>query len=193
MRNKKIIIGAIVAVFAVAVAIGYFIGIKSGGSRSGAGDAPVYSNAGDAGQPVGVTNTSSVIDDLKAGIKSNPNDADLLLRLADAYFERKQFAEAVNYYKKVIGIRPNDADVYTEIGLSLHYTGNSQEGLKYLDEGIKKNPYHQRIWLTKGFILANTGDIASAKKAWEKTKALNPDSRIGKAASDYLDQIAVKK
>ncbi|MBI5888215.1 MAG: tetratricopeptide repeat protein [Deltaproteobacteria bacterium] len=191
MQNKKVVIGVIAAVFAVAVVLGYLIGTRSGGVRSG--DAPVYSNAAGTSPSVGVTNRSNIIEDLKAGIKSNPNDPDLLLRLADAYFEQKQFAEAVNYYKKVIGIRPNDADVYTEIGLSLHYLGNSQEGLKYLDEGIKKNPYHQRIWLTKGFILAGTGDIASAKKAWEKTKAINSESPIGKAASDYLGQIAVKK
>lgn len=191
MQNKKVFIGAVVAVFAVAVVIGYLIGIRSGGVRSG--DAPVYSSSAGPEQSVSVTNTSNIIEDLKAGLKNNPNDPDMLLRLADAYFERKQFNEAVSYYKKVIGIRPNDADIYTEIGLSLHYLGNSQEGLKYLDEGIKKNPYHQRIWLTKGFILAGTGDIDSAKKAWEKTKAINSESRIGKAASDYLDQIAAKK
>ena len=81
--------------------------------------------------------------------------------------------------------------MYNDIGLSLHYLGNSAEGLKYIEEGIAKNPYHQRIWLTKGFILAyGVGDLDGAKEAWEKTRALNPESRIGKAAADYLTQVS---
>lgn len=191
MQNKKVIIGAVVAAFIIAGALGYFIGTMSG---EGGKDGAVYSNTGSEGPAAGVPrNTSAIIEDLKASLKDSPNDTDALMRLADAYFELKQFNEAANYYKKVAVIRPDDADVYTEIALSLHYTGNSTEGLKYIEEGIKRNPYHQRIWLTKGFILAGAGDINSAKKAWEKTKALNPESRIGKAASDYLAQIAARK
>jgi tetratricopeptide (TPR) repeat protein len=135
-------------------------------------------------------NSSALIDDLKSRLKESPDDVDILWRLADVYFEAKQFAESSEYYKKVLAIRPNETDVYNDLGLAQHYMGNPSEALHYLDEGIKKNPYHQRIWLTKGFIMAyGMGDLEGAKTAWEKANALNPESQIGKAAADFLAQL----
>jgi tetratricopeptide (TPR) repeat protein len=187
MQKKSsglIIIGAaLVVVFAVG---GYILG-----SRSSKSTGDVYSSTTETTGP-GVQqgmNHSVLITELKARLKESPDDMELMTRLADTYFDLKKFDEAVVYYKKVAETKPSGADIYNDIGLSLHYLGSSAEGLKYIDEGISKNPYHQRIWLTKGFILAyGMGDLDGAKEAWEKTKALNPESRIGKAAADYLTQ-----
>ncbi|MEK7774021.1 MAG: hypothetical protein AAB307_06690, partial [Deltaproteobacteria bacterium] len=75
------------------------------------------------------------------------------------------------------------------LGLSVHYQGNSAEGLRYVNEGMERNPYHQRILLTKGFILAyGLGDLGAAKEAWEKAMAINPESQVGKAASEFIAQ-----
>jgi len=143
---------------------------------TGTGSAPVMR------QPV-----SNVIADLKARVADKPDDFDAVRSLADAYFELKQFNEAIIYYKKALVLKPGDADVYNELGLGYHYTNNSREAVRYLDEGIAKNPYHQRIWLTKGFVLAyGMGDLDAARGAWEKANALNPESQIGKAAGEYL-------
>ncbi|MBI5886882.1 MAG: tetratricopeptide repeat protein [Deltaproteobacteria bacterium] len=137
---------------------------------------------------------SNVIGDLKARVADKPGDFEAVRSLADAYFELKQFNEAIVYYKKALDLRPGDADIYTELGLCYHYTNNSREAIRYLDEGIAKNPYHQRIWLTKGFVLAyGMGDLEAAKAAWEKANALNPESQIGKAAGDYLAMFKMKK
>ena len=130
---------------------------------------------------------ATLIADLEARLKDDPKNPDVLWRLGDAYFDAKQFNESVRNYKKVLEVKPGEADLYNDLGLSLHYLGDSAEAVRYIDEGIKKNPYHQRIWLTKGFILAyGTGDLEGAKAAWEKANALNPESQIGKAASEYL-------
>jgi len=130
---------------------------------------------------------ATIIAELEGKLRENPLDTEALWRLGDAYFDSKQFEQSASYYKKVLEIKPGEADLYNDLGLSLHYLGNSAEALKYVEEGIKRNPYHQRIWLTKGFILAyGTGDMDGAKVAWEKASALNPESQIGKAASEYL-------
>lgn len=193
MGNRYIAIGiaflAAVAVFGIG---GYYMGTRTS-TKTVQESAYSGSAGGAAAVGQGFNNHSSLISDLKARLKANPDDADILLRLADTYFDLKQFDEAATYYMKVSELKPENADIFNDIGLSLHYKGNSPEGLRYIDKGIKKNPYHQRIWLTKGFILAyGMGDLEGARQAWEKTKALNPDSRVGKAASDYLAQIAKK-
>lgn len=134
----------------------------------------------------GAHNTT-LIADLETRLQQDPKNPEVLWRLGDAYFDAKQFSESAKYYKKVLEVKPGETDLYNDLGLSLHYLGNSAEALKYIEEGIKKNPYHQRIWLTKGFVLAyGTGDLEGARVAWEKANALNPESQIGKAAAEYL-------
>lgn len=181
---KTVVAIIILGVFAVG---GYLLGSKSSSVTT---TSTVGSTAGSSSFSAQPVNSTAIINELKAKFRENPDDVNLAIRLGDAYFELKQFNEAVTYYKKSIELKADSADVYNDLGLSLHYLGNSTEGLRYLDEGIKKNPYHQRVWLTKGFLLAyGMGDIDAAKTAWEKAAALDPESQIGKAASDYLAQI----
>ena len=175
------VIAAIVILVVVLVA-GYLIG------RSGNDSGSKSVQNGDAAlsQPA---NRSAAVAELEAMLKEKPGDVDLLVTLGDAYFEVKQFGKAADRYKSAIKADPAQSELYNDIGLALHYVGNSAEGIKYIEEGIKQNPYQQRIWLTKGFILAyGMGDLDAAKEAWEKTRALDPESGIGKAAADYLAQ-----
>ena len=145
----------------------------------------------DAGQPIDHTET---LGKFEAALKENPNDWQALTALADAYFGLRRFDEAIDYYSKAIDANSEDIDSYNDLALSLHYVGKSSDGLKYVEEGLAKNPYYQRIWLTKGFILAyGTGDLESARNSWEKAKGLDPESQIGKAADDFLVQFSDTK
>lgn len=191
MQNRNLIIGIGVIIVVVAIG-GYLIGTRSGG-RVVSGQ--TSGQGGQGATPVSVPqNYTAIIADIKAKLKDKPNDSDLLFSLADVYFELRRFDEAANYYKKVIEIKPDNPDAYKEAGLALHYMGKSNEGIKYIEEGLKKNPYHQKMWLTKGFILAHgIGDMKAAASAWEKTRTLDPESQAGRAATEYLAQISQKK
>lgn len=186
MNGKNLLVAAIIIGLLVIVGLGgYFFGIKSkvNGTETRAAQGE---SAPQASVP---TDSAAMIDDLKAKLKEKPNDPELIAHLANAYFELKQFDQAVNYYKEAIKLSPENIDFYNEAGLSLHYIGKSADGMKFIETGISKNPYHQRIWLTKGFMLAyGMGDLDGARAAWEKAKALDPESQIGKAASEFLAQ-----
>ena len=186
MKNKNsavIIIAAVLVV--VAAAAGYFIGRGSGDGYS---TRRVPSGAASA--PAIADDSAALVADLEARLKKNPDDVQALYAIADTYFSMKRFDNAVSYYNRLLKLKPEDADVYNDLGLSLHYLGKSAEGLASLERGIKKNPYNQRIWLTKGFVLAyGIGDLDKAGEAWKKARALDPKSSVGKAADNYLSQI----
>jgi tetratricopeptide (TPR) repeat protein len=187
LKNKSLIIGLVFFCLLVIAGLGgYLIGLKSSGARF-AGSS--YRDAGPADSR-GQAESSVVIEELKAAVKANPGSPELLIRLGDAYFEATKFSDAVTAYKKALDLKPDDPFILNNIGLATHYMGNSAEGLKFVDDAIKKDPYQQRIWLTKGFILSyGLGDLAGAASAWEKAVAINPDSQVGKAAADYLAKI----
>ena len=185
MNKNSIII--IVIVLIAAVAGGYLIGKKSqnGVPVNGGG----YKQAGGDGTPP-VTlpgrDDAVVINELKEKITNNPMDAASLAYLGDIYLEQRQFKEAIAYYKKAVAVDPSDVDTFNDLGLANHYDGNSLEGLRAVEEGIKVDPYFQRIWLTKGFILAASGRIPEAREAWRKVVAIDSESGVGKAASSFL-------
>ncbi len=179
MGSKKYIVGIILAAIVVGVA-GYLIGSKS--------KVPAPGQGTETSAP-GQTDSAMLVAELEAGLRKNPDDLATLRRLADAYFDIAEFNKAAEHYKALVS-KTQEVDLYNEIGISLHYAGRSAEGITYIDEGIKKDPGHQRIWLTKGFIMAHgVGDMKAAKSAWEKARSLNPDSPIGKAAGDYLAEM----
>lgn len=124
-------------------------------------------------------------------LKERPNDAKAFAQVGDIYFDQHKFNDAIEHYKKAIALEPQDVDSYNDLGLSYHYTGRSDEGLKYVEEGIQKNPNYQRAWLTKGFILAIKGNIPEARNAWEKAYKIDPNSDVGKSSASFLAQYQV--
>ena len=165
----------------------------SAGCDSGADKSAESTNAGsyasktpDAGQPI---DNNELVRKYKETLKQNPEDWQSLAGLADSYYGLGRYDDAIGYYKKAIEVNPDDIDSYNDLAIANHYLGRSEEGLKYIEKGLVKNPYYQRIWLTKGFILAyGTGDLDKARAAWLKARTLDPENPIGKAADDFLAQ-----
>lgn len=114
------------------------------------------------------------------------NDPDQLSRAGDSLFAQKRYAEAVPYYRRVLELSPGDPDASNDLGLALHYTGQSRQAIEVLRVGTEKSPEFQRIWLTLGFVSANVGDTAVARAALEKALALGPNNGVGQEASRML-------
>jgi len=132
------------------------------------------------------TNYNEVLADLNARLEKEPDNWELHASIGDIYFDMKRFNEAIGYYKKAIEMNPEDADSYNDIALASHYTGNTLEGLRYAEEGLKVDPGYQRIWLTKGFLLAyGLGKREEAVAAWDKAIAIDPESPIASAAEEF--------
>ena len=121
-----------------------------------------------------------------ARVKPTGSDAVLLAQQADALFEEKRYDEAIAFYRRIIELKPDDADAYTDLGLALHYTGQSAEALKVLAQGTQKAPEFQRIWLTLGYVSANAGETAQARTALEKAQSLDPTTSVGQEAARLL-------
>lgn len=110
----------------------------------------------------------------------------LLNQNADELFARKRYAEAIPLYRRAIELDPEELDAYNDLGLALHYGGQTQAGLEILRAGTEKDPEFQRIWLTLGFVSAQSGDAAGAGEALQKALGLDPDNGIGQEAKRLM-------
>ncbi len=63
-----------------------------------------------------------------------------LSRLAYAYFVRKNYPKAVEYYQKVLDLYPSDLDMKTGLAWSLFYMGDKQKAETSFSEVIAVSP-----------------------------------------------------
>jgi Flp pilus assembly protein TadD len=119
-----------------------------------------------------------------AMVETNPT---LLSQQADALFGDGRYAEAIPLYRRVLILKADDLDAYNDLGLALQYTGQTQAALDVLAEGTAKGPQFQRIWLTYGFVLAHSGDVAAATTTLTRARDLDPASDIGQEATRLLE------
>ncbi|MES9943797.1 tetratricopeptide repeat protein [Candidatus Thiodiazotropha sp. CDECU1] len=116
-------------------------------------------------------------------------DPALIARLADDYFMKKEYPQAIELYERVLKINPDDVESYNDLGLSLFYIGQSQRAVEALQTGVSKQPDFQRIQLTLGFVQAQLGDKEAAATAFQKAIELGPENTVGQEAKRMLSEM----
>jgi Flp pilus assembly protein TadD len=149
--------------------------------------APVQGSAGHAGAESGAQGQPSVLGAASAiPAAITETDPVLLGQQADTLLAAGRFAQAVSVYRRVLELKPDDIETENDLGLALHYAGDTQGALAVLRKGTAAGPGFQRIWLTLGFVSLAAGDRPGAQKALEHARDLGTDNDIGKEAVRLL-------
>lgn len=139
--------------------------------------------------PMGANITPGKLGLAPAAEDLSQDDPALIARLADNYFAEKNYQQAIDLYERAITINPDDVESYNDLGLALLYTGQSDQAVTVLMAGVQKNPQFQRIQLTLGFVLAQTGDKQGAADALNKAIELGADNSVGVEAKRMLGEL----
>jgi len=107
-------------------------------------------------------------------------------RQADDFFARRQYDRAADSYERLLVFSPNDAEIYNNLGLTLHYLGRSTDALRRLNEGVALDPENQRIWLTLGFVNSHLGNTEQARTALTNATQIGSDESIRQSALTML-------
>lgn len=166
-----------------AVAALFFFG------RTPVSDVPIGVGTEPPPLPARYLNFQARENDLLGQIENNPEDARLLARLGDLYFENESFSQAAFQYEKALKLDPEDVDTYNDLGLAYHYTGRSALAVETLRKGTRVDPSFQRIWLSLGFVLASSGQGPQAEEALQEAIRLNPSNNVGLEAQRIMDSM----
>ena len=137
--------------------------------------------------PNGITETQ--IARLSSPALSEPTIQDPfeISRRANDYFANRQYDKAADMYEQLLAFSPNDAEIYNNLGLTLHYLGRSTEALGKLNEGVAVDPEHQRIWLTLGYVNSQLGNTEQARTALTTAMQIGTDESIRQSAMKMLE------
>jgi Tfp pilus assembly protein PilF len=122
-------------------------------------------------------------------VETAPSDPAEIYRRAEEFFVARQYAQAAQLYEQLLAFSADDAEIYNNLGLTLFYLGRPDEALARLDEGVAKDPDHQRIWLTLGYVNSQLGNIEEARAALTRATETGGNASISEAAMEMLAQL----
>jgi tetratricopeptide (TPR) repeat protein len=121
--------------------------------------------------------------------KPAPTDPVEIARLATESFSSGQYARAADLYQQLLDLNPENVEIYNNLGITLHYLGNSVEALDKLNQGAKLDPSYHRIWLTLGYVNSQLGNLEQARSALETAVKMGKDDDIGRSAEQMLAEL----
>lgn len=127
------------------------------------------------------------INELAVQVKANPNNLELLLKLADLRFDSDFFQEAIKNYQSYIDKKPNDVDARLDMGISYFNIKNFTKAIEEMEKAIKIKPDHQVGLLDLGIVNLTAGNFKKSKEWLQKAIKVDPNSQYAKKAKELLN------
>jgi tetratricopeptide (TPR) repeat protein len=130
---------------------------------------------------------------LIAKLNADPKNLDLLTSIGNLYYDAQQYPIAVNYYGRVLAIKPSDAAVRTDMATALWYLGDACKAIAEFNTALKYAPTNPNTLFNLGLVKwQGKHDSAGAIADWKKLLAANPDyasrDQVEKMLSDVEKQ-----
>lgn len=110
----------------------------------------------------------------------------LLFFIGLAFRQQQNYQEAIEFFKKIIVIKPTQVDTYNELGLCYSSLNNYTEAEKMFKKALKFNGDDNEILSNLGILYMEKGNLQEAKEVFEKALKLNPDDEITKKCIQQL-------
>ena len=130
--------------------------------------------------------------EFKRATEIEPQFAEAHLNLGTSLAEQRQWAAAVPVYERAIKLpRLTSTDIaYQNLGLALYHLGRYAEAEQALRFAISLEPTLAAAYYHLGMVLVAGNRKAEARRAFERTRELSPNSPFGQAAADRLKSLA---
>jgi cytochrome c-type biogenesis protein CcmH/NrfG len=109
-------------------------------------------------------------------LKTEPNNAELLYKIGNIYYDTQQYPEAVTYYESSLKINPKATDVRTDLGTAYHLMGQPDRAIEEFDAVLKVDNKHANALFNEGMVKwQDKMDISGAVASWKRLLETNPN------------------
>ncbi len=118
----------------------------------------------------------AAIQHFQKALEANPESDDVKFDLANAYFRKGEYAQALEVLERISPQGQQDDTVLSLLADVQSHLGHTGEAAKILEGAIAKNPDNDQYALSLALDELREGDLASADKTLTKGLARIPDS-----------------
>ena len=115
------------------------------------------------------------IQHFQSALAANPDSDDVKFDLADAYFHRQHYQEALEAVEKISSASQDDA-YFSLLGDIYAHLGDADKAKEIFLQAIQRNPDNDQYYLSLTLIELREGDLAAAQRTLEQGLARIPGS-----------------
>jgi cytochrome c-type biogenesis protein CcmH/NrfG len=130
---------------------------------------------------------SKTIAALKAKLDKNPSDAQTIDALGTAYFMSEQYDKAKSLFVRALRLHPGHPGSTVRLAMVFHAKGDDAKAKSLIQTVLKKRPDFQEAHYDLAIIYFSQQRLEQAKVEWQKTAAIDPKSKLGQQAQNFVD------
>jgi tetratricopeptide (TPR) repeat protein len=109
-------------------------------------------------------------------LKSDSNNPELMTSIGNLYYDAQQYPVAIDFYGRVLKIKPSDAAVRTDMATAYWFMGNADEAIAEFNKALSYAPNSPNTLFNLGLVKwQGKKDGAAALADWQKLLAANPN------------------
>lgn len=133
---------------------------------------------------------ASKIETLKEIVKKDPKNLPAWVELGNLYFDSNQPKEAIEAYSQYLAIKPDNADVRTDMAIMYRNSGDVNRALEQFQKAAQSDPKHVNSRYNIGIVLLHDKqDIKGAIKAWEEYLKVDPKSERAERVRAQMENL----
>ena len=109
-------------------------------------------------------------------LQKDPANPDLLAKVGNVYYDAQQYPVAIDYYQRVLKVKPADASVRTDMATAYWYTGSADTAIAEFNRALADEPNKPNALFNLGVVQwQGKMDIKGALATWQRLLDTNPN------------------
>lgn len=127
---------------------------------------------------------------LDAAAKIKSLNGEQAVRLANAYFDVRQFDAARPFYLKAVELNPNDVNVRSDLGVTFMEASppDFERAFAEFETALKQNPRHEPTLFNLGLAYLKKGDLEMSTKTLKRLEEATPGNELATRLKQFIDQ-----
>jgi Flp pilus assembly protein TadD len=101
----------------------------------------------------------------------------------------EQYDKAEALFVRALRVHPGDPAATAQLAMVYHAGGNDAKAKSLIRAVLKKRPKFQEAHYDLAIIYFSQGDLERAKAEWKRTAAIDPASKLGQQAQNFVDMM----
>jgi tetratricopeptide (TPR) repeat protein len=123
-------------------------------------------------------NAPASVSQIEDEIKRHPDSPKLYVALGLAYWDRNDYAHALEAFQRAVKLGPASTEAHNWLGVATLEKGDLPGAVAEFRKAIALDPKYARAYTNLGSALAKNGKLAEAVEAFQKAIALEPDNLV---------------
>lgn len=122
---------------------------------------------------------SGMIEQVIAKAKSDPKDLNSRIMLANIYYDRAKFSEAIKWYEEAEALDNKNTNVIVDLGICYYNAGKHKEAVQQFEKALKIEPGKKEALYNEAIVFHfGLKDSKKAKEVLSHLKNLFPDDPL---------------